>query len=184
MRSSEIGGVQNIHRQFFTGSGIAGQNRRALVDGEAGMPEAIEDFEGRGIDFLQAQKLLEQLMAKEQHQLMRIGSGQREERTFGEENAIGHYGVAVRVPIGYMIAVSVNADDHAGNGSRILAGGLQHLPNGGIGAGTQEAQETTIEAKVLSEQLGDGENKLAVGSIGQDLNVQPVGKGGHPLGVA
>jgi hypothetical protein len=29
-------------------------------------------------------------MAKEQHELMRIGSGQRKKRTVREENAIGH----------------------------------------------------------------------------------------------
>lgn len=37
-------------------SGIAGQNRRALVDGEAGVPRAIEYFEGRGINLALQEK--------------------------------------------------------------------------------------------------------------------------------
>lgn len=40
------GRVQDIDGQLFTGGGIAGEHRKALVDREAGVPEVIEDVEG------------------------------------------------------------------------------------------------------------------------------------------
>jgi hypothetical protein len=61
---------------------------------------------------------------------------------------------------------------------------LHHLSKGGKGARTQEPQETTIEAKVLPDQLRNGKYIMAVGHIGQDLGGQPVGEGGYPLGMA
>jgi len=39
--------MEKVNGKLFPGSGIAGQNRRALVNEEAGMPEAIENFDGR-----------------------------------------------------------------------------------------------------------------------------------------
>ena len=89
--------MKQVRGKLLPGSGIGRQHRRALVNGEAGMPEAIQDFDGGWIDFPQAQKLLQQFMAKEQHELLRIGSGKELEGTVWQENAVGDNAVAMGV---------------------------------------------------------------------------------------
>ena len=100
-----ISAARDIHGQFLAGNGVAGQNRLALVNREAGVSETIQNFDRRGINLLQAQQLLQQLMAKEQHELLRIGGGQGLEGAVRLENTIGHNSMTMWVPIGDLIPV-------------------------------------------------------------------------------
>jgi hypothetical protein len=69
--------MQNRNGTLFAGSGIAGQNRRALESREAGVSETIENFDSRRMDFLQTHPFLQQPMREEEHELLWVEGRQK-----------------------------------------------------------------------------------------------------------
>ncbi len=70
-----------------------------MIEGEAGMPEAIESFYRCRKNIFQALMLLRELLTKEGHTLWRFEVRLRLERAVGPENAVGYNASAMRVPI-------------------------------------------------------------------------------------
>ena len=87
---------------------IVRRDAASLKYGEAGMFPGEQDIDQPRTDLFFCQKGLQELVAKQQHDLDRIGPGNREKSSAGRNEAIGDETVKVGVKAGRIIAVGLD----------------------------------------------------------------------------
>ena len=176
-------GVDTIPGHAFSRLMIAGSDGLALKYREARVPPGEKDIDEPLGDLFLRQERFQELVAKEQHDLDRIGRGNRQKGAVGQDETIRQETVQVRVKAGGIIAIRLNGGDHGWKHRRVsratwhLHRGIQEdLFDGVVVTAAQLSQEPAIVLEREAEHLGDGDDMLTDGDFAQNVLVDMLGK--------
>ena len=185
-----MGEWNTISGQALSGFMIVRGDAVPLKYGESRMFPREQVIDQPLTDFFLRQESFQELVAKQEHDLNRVGPGDREKGAVGEEEAVSHERVQVRVETGRIIAEGLDRGDHgrmrlfACRGTSGLGrGGKEDLLDGLVEAPAQLAQELALVLETEAQHLGNGDDILTDGDLAQDL-LYVLGKQQGPLLVA
>ena len=139
------------------------------------MVKAVQDVQGGLADAAAGEKVSQYMVAEQEHELLAIQSGNRFKAAVGGPDAAACESMDVGVEI-EAVAVTLDRDDHAGEGRGIGGHLLEHLLERLPGRLAQQAEIPGVVFENGAQQLGDGEDVLGVADLLQDVPVEPLGE--------
>ena len=177
--------AEKVFRQTFATGGIVGGDGlfAAVVDIEAGVFPGEEVGEFGRTDEVGIAEGLEEAVAEEFDGGTEVFGGHAVEAAVGGEESVGSEEVEVRV-VDQVVAESVNSGDGSDTAVGKAEAGAEGVLEGGGGGVEENGEELAAFAKNAAQDLGDGEDELAVGDFVADGVGDPLAGGADAALVA
>ena len=160
--------TEEVFRETFASGGVVGGHGffAAVVDIEAGVFPSEEVGEFFRADELGVPQGVEEAVAEEFDGGSQVFGGHAVEAAVGGEESVGGKDVEVGV-VDEVIAEGVDSGDGPDAAVREAEANSEGVLEGGGGSVEEVGEEVAALAKDAAQDLGDGEDELAVGEWGQ-----------------
>jgi hypothetical protein len=179
------GMAEEILGQAFTAGGVVGGHGffAAVVDIEAGVFPGEEVGEFAGADEFGIAQGVKEAVAEEFDGGREVFGGHAVEAAVGGEESIGGKDMEVRVE-DEVVAEGVDSGDRSDAAVGEAEAGAEGVLEGGGGGVEQVGEEVAAFAEDAAQDLGDGEDELAVGDFVADGGGDPFANGASATLVA
>ena len=121
------------------------------------MVKTAQNVKGGLADPAAAEEVLEHMVAEQQHELDSIQRGDRFKAAVGRPDSLAGESMDVRMVV-EPVAVTLDCDDHAGDGRGIGGNLLEHLLERLPGRLAEQAKIPGVVFENGAQELGDGED--------------------------
>ena len=174
-------GASDIGAQSLQSRGIVGLDRFGAVDLKPAVTPSEQPVGKPGAEAALLDQHPQDLELKDAGHDVGIEIADGKPPPVARPDRVGYQGVGMGMPL-QLVAGGLDGDDGCAHHLLGWESGAVHFGQGLPGAAAEPAEQCAVLSENRPQDLGDGEDHLAVRDRFQDSGTHPVDEAGHPLG--